>query len=138
MWKAFLCVVAAAAACAAVGCRDSRAQSGRDVIVWQKLGSWSGHGLLQTNPFENETGMLRVDWDARGSVTPGDRKLRVVLHSAVSGRSLSVPVDHQGPGSGTAFINEDPRGFFLVIESTGLDWTVAVAEGISARQTAAN
>jgi hypothetical protein len=135
MWKAVFCIVAAAM-CACVGCRDSRAHSSRDVIVWHKLGSWSGYGLLQTNPFENETGMLRVEWNARSSGAPANRRLRIDFHSAVSGRSLSVPVDHQGPGSGTAFINEDPRGFFLVIESTGLDWTVDVAEGIPARQAA--
>jgi hypothetical protein len=133
MWK--FCLLATVV-CVCVACGDSPAPPSRDVVVWQKLGSWSGHGPLQTNPFENETGMLRLDWRARSDRTPATEIFRVFLHSAVSGRSLSVPVDHQGAGSGTAFINEDPRGFYLVIESAGLDWTVDVAEGIPARQVA--
>jgi hypothetical protein len=125
----------AASGCAAYG--DSRdLQNRAEVIVWKKLGSWSGHGLLQTTPFENDTGMLKVDWQARADTTETDRHLRVILHSAVSGRSLSVPVDHRGDGRGTVFVNEDPRGFFLLIESRGLEWTVDVAEGIPARQRA--
>jgi hypothetical protein len=118
--------------CACVGGGDSRTPGG-ETIVWKKIKSWSGRGLLQTDPFENDTGMLRVDWTAREDGTQSDRTLRVILHSAVSGRSLSTPVDHHGPGAGTAFVNEDPRGFFLVIESTGLEWTVEAAEGIAVK-----
>jgi hypothetical protein len=47
----------------------------------------------------------------------------------VSGRFVTVAVDHQGAGSGIAYISEDPREFFLVVESSGVDWKVAVEEG---------
>jgi hypothetical protein len=53
--------------------------------------------------------------------------------SAVSGRRLLVAVDHRGAGGDTTYINEDPRGFHLEIESAGLDWSLDVSEGIPAR-----
>jgi hypothetical protein len=43
-----------------------------------------------------------------------------------------LAVEHRGPGRDVAYVNEDPREFFLVIESTGLEWSVEVAEGIPA------
>jgi hypothetical protein len=55
-----------------------------------------------------------------------------VLHSDVSGRPLAPVVEQHGPGSGVKYITEDPRSFFLVIESKGAEWTVDVAEGIAA------
>jgi hypothetical protein len=58
--------------------------------------------------------------------------LRVTVHSAVSGRPLVVAVDHQGAGRDTAFVNEDPREFYLVVDSAHVDWTIAVDEGIPA------
>jgi hypothetical protein len=57
---------------------------------------------------------------------------RVTVHSAVSGRPLVVAVDHHGAGRDTAYVNEDPREFYLVVESSAVDWDVAVDEGIRA------
>lgn len=137
MWSSVrLACLLAAGVCAACGAPPEPAAATRDVVVWHKLGSWSGRGLLQTEPFENDTGMLRVDWKATSDAIPADGTFRVFLHSAVSGRRLAVAVDHRGAGSDTAYISEDPRGFYLVIESAGLDWTVDVAEGIPGKQPA--
>jgi len=41
-----------------------------------------------------------------------------------------VAVEHQGAGKGVAYVAEDPRQFFLDIESSGVDWKVAVEEGV--------
>ena len=41
-----------------------------------------------------------------------------------------MAVDHNGAGNGVAYEAEDPRPFFLVIESSGVDWKVAVDEGV--------
>lgn len=108
--------------------------AGRDIIVWHTLGSWSGDGLLQTDPFESDTGVLRVNWETRSKAAPSEGTLRISVHSAVSGRHLARIVDHRGAGRDTAYLNEDPRGFYLVIESVGVDWAVEVAEGIPAKQ----
>lgn len=119
-------------------CGAAPAPPTRDVVVWRTLGAWSGRALLQTNPFESDTGMLRVTWEARNDTPSMEGRLRVILHSAVSGRYLAVVVDHRGVGRDTQYVNEDPRGFFLVIESAGADWAVEVAEGIPARQVIAH
>jgi hypothetical protein len=74
--------------------------------------------------------MLRVIWEARNEQAPDTGTLRVSLYSAVSGRYLAPVVDHRGVGRHTEYINEDPRGFYLVIESANVDWSVEVAEGI--------
>jgi hypothetical protein len=43
---------------------------------------------------------------------------------------VTVAVDHQGAGSGIAYVSEDPREFFLVVDSSGVDWNMEVQEGI--------
>jgi len=88
--------------------------------------------LLQTEPFISNTGLLRVTWEARGAASPNAGTLRVSLHSDVSGRVLAPVVDHRGAGRDVTYVNEDPRSFYLVIESVTLDWSVEVAEGIPA------
>jgi hypothetical protein len=102
----------------------------REVTVWRQLAAWSGKTLVQTESFISDTGLLRLRWatsNQRGTV-PGT--FTVTLHSAVSGRPLLDPIERRGVHSDEAVISEDPRSFFLVIESTNLDWTLSVDEGI--------
>ncbi len=82
--------------------------------------------------------MLRVAWEARNEAASNVGSLRVSVHSAVSGRLLALAVDHRGVGRDTAYVYEDPRAFYLVIESANLDWSVEVAEGIPATRGAVN
>jgi len=53
-----------------------------------------------------------------------------VVHSAVSGRPIQDAVEHKGDGRGVAYVTEDPRLYHLVIDSGGLDWSVAVEEAV--------
>jgi hypothetical protein len=85
---------------------------------------------MQTEPFLCDTGSLRISWQTRNETTPGTGIFRVTLHSDVSGRPLLVAVDARGAGRDVAYVSEDPRSFFLVVESTNLDWTVAADEGV--------
>jgi hypothetical protein len=57
---------------------------------------------------------------------------RVTVHSDVSGRSLALAVDAGGVGHDVAYVNEDPRQLFLVIESANLQWTLAADDGVAA------
>jgi pimeloyl-ACP methyl ester carboxylesterase len=124
------------AANALAGCGVSSQPAGEDVTVWRPLGAWSGRDALQTDAFIGDTGLLRVAWEARALVPPQAEAgtLLVFVHSAVSGRQLVLAVDQRGPGRSITYISEDPRSFYLVIESTNLEWTVDVAEGIPARR----
>ena len=51
--------------------------------------------------------------------------------TSAAGRSC-VAVDTRGVGRDTAYVTEDPRSFFLAVESANLDWTVAAEEGVAA------
>ena len=87
---------------------------------------------MQTEPFISNTGSLRVLWETRNEAAPGTGTFRVTVHSDVSGRPLLVAVDTRGVGHDTAYVTEDPRSFFLAVESANLDWTVAAEEGVAA------
>jgi len=115
----------------APGCREAAKPATREAIVWKPLGSWSGRALMQTEAFISDSGSLRIVWEAGSETTaPGRGSFKITLHSGVSGRSLLEAVNHEGPGRDVAYVTEDPREFFLVIDPSNLDWTVAVSEAV--------
>jgi hypothetical protein len=87
---------------------------------------------MQTEPFLSDTGSLRISWQTSNEAAAGTGTFRVTLHSDVSGRPLLVAVDARGVGRDVAYVSEDPRQFFLAVESTNVDWTVAADEGVDA------
>lgn len=100
---------------------------------WHTLGNWSGRGHIQTESFDVTTGALRLTWAARPATAPkkpgqGPDRLRVVLHSAISGRALQTVVDHAGAGAGTAFFEDEPRVSYLVVEADGVEWSLELEE----------
>ena len=119
-------------ACAAVvsGCGSQSTPAARQVIVWQTVGSWSGHGNVQSESFTSETGALRVRWQTSNEGPAHAGAFRLTAHSAISGRPLQLAVDHRGVGGGTSYIGEDPRAFDVVVESANLDWSFTVEEAV--------
>ncbi len=113
-------------------CREDRTREGTPTVVWRKLGTWSGHGSMQTDPFISDTGSLRLRWETSREAAPGTGSFRVTLHSDVSGRPLLVAVDVRGVGRDTTYVTEDPRPFFLAVESANLDWTIEADEAVAA------
>jgi hypothetical protein len=113
-------------------CGGEVAKPPSPTVVWRTLGSWSGRGPMQTEPFISNTGSLRLRWETRNEAAPGTGTFRVTVHSDVSGRPLVLAVDTRGVGHDTAFVTEDPRSFFLAVESANLDWAVAAEEGVAA------
>jgi len=43
-----------------------------------------------------------------------------------------VVVDTRGVGHNTAYVNEDPRTFYTLVESANLDWKFSIDEGVAA------
>jgi len=112
--------------------REASPAKAEPEIVWRPVGTWSGHGNRQTESFHGETGALRVKWEARSESAEGKPgTFRVMAHSAISGRVLGEVVDRQGPGSGIGYVSTEPHTFYMSIQSTGLNWTIAVEEGIT-------
>lgn len=114
------------------GCRAPQAAPPQTVVRWHQLGSWSGRGNLQTESFTSETGSLRVRWETARGAGP----FQLAIHSAISGRPLAIAVDHRGAGRDTAYVNEDPRVFYAVVESADVDWSFSVEEAFTAKTSA--
>jgi hypothetical protein len=106
----------------------------KEVVIWKNLGQWSGRGNVQTESFIGLTGALRMHWRTKNEVPKGAGTFRLMLHSAISGRVLQEPVDETGPGVGTAYAADDPRAFYISVESANLDWSVTVEEALFGRQ----
>ena len=134
MQLAVFLVVGIALVCESCGGGAPRAQTqtGTGTVVWRQLGSWSGRGSMQTEPFISDTGSLRLTWGTSHETTPGTGIFRVTVHSDVSGRSLVLAVDSRGTGHDVTYVTEDPRPFFLAVESTNVDWTVTAEEALPA------
>ncbi len=126
------CAVLIGLALLHLSCGDAAPPARTAAVVWRPLGSWSGRGSMQTDPFISDTGSLRLRWETRNEAAPGTGSFRVTVHSDVSGRPLILAVEASGVGRDTAYVIEDPRSFFLAVESANVDWTVAADEGVAA------
>jgi hypothetical protein len=129
--------MAALAAVGMGGCRaatDQPAKSAERAVAWHRLGAWSGRGNLQTESFTSETGALRIRWETTppaGNAGPAATgPFRLTAHSAISGRPLQEVVDHAGVGSGVGYVQQDPHVFYVVVDSSGVNWTFTVDEAI--------
>jgi len=92
---------------------------------------------MQTEPFISDTGSLRLRWETMNEAAPGTGFFRVTVHSDVSGRALVLAVDTRGVRRDITYVSEDPRPFFLAVESANLDWTVSADEAVAATGPAA-
>jgi hypothetical protein len=116
---------------AAAGCRSKpRPESHHSQIGWRPIGKWSGRGDTQTESFNIESTQWRIKWETKGAASPGAGSFHLVVHSAVSGRPIQDAVKQQGNGRGIAYVTEEPRLYHLVIDSAGVDWSIAVEEAV--------
>jgi hypothetical protein len=101
-------------------------------VAWRPLGTWSGHGSRQTESFTSDTGTLRVRWET--TAASGEHgSFRLTAHSAISGRPLQQVVDvvdAGSSGSGTGYVQQDPHVFYVVVESSAVDWKFTVEEAV--------
>ena len=126
--------VAAALLASACGAPPARPVP-KEVVIWKNLGAWSGRGNAQTESFLGLTGALRMHWQTKNETPGGTGTFRLILQSAVSGRALQETVDEKGLGEGTAYVAEDPRVFYMSVESANLDWSFTVEEALFGSET---
>ena len=93
----------------------------------RQLGAWTGKGST-TLGFVSESGSFRITWKAqnRNNARPG--AFQLTLRSGISGRPMKVIADHQGAGGGSVEFGDDPRMYECLVESRGMDWSIAVQE----------
>ena len=136
MRRVMLVGIVAALASSSCGPRANQAPPPAErSVAWRRLGSWSGRGSLQTESFTSDSGTLRVRWDVTSAAASGAAPatagvFRLEAHSAISGRLLQEVVDHAGAGGGVDYVQQDPHVFYLVVESTQLNWQFTVEEAI--------
>lgn len=129
-------VMLMAALLATAACRsrsEPKVESKPVAVGWRPVETFSGRGSTQTQSFEIGSGVWRIKWETKNEMPPGAGTFQVTVNSAVSGRPLELAVDHKGVGHDIAYVNEDPRLFHLVIESSNVDWSVAIEEAVAAR-----
>lgn len=122
---------AAAALLATLGCTpggDERQPS--PATVWRPVASWSGRETTTLETFPISAGRLRLHWSTFNESPPGSGRFKLRLHSADSGRVLEEPVDARGVGGGTIDVYDEHLRFYLSVESTNVDWSVRVEEGV--------
>lgn len=97
---------------------------------WHELGTWEGSGDRQTESFDVASGTLKLAWETSNERSPGAGRLRVHLHSSISGRPLQTIVDTTGAVVDSAYVADEPRVSYLVIESDGIDWRLRLEEAV--------
>ena len=114
----------------ASSCRRPTETRPEPEVVWRRLGSWSGTGNTQTESFLFESGALRVRWETLNERIGHVGKFRLILQSAVSGRQLAVAADQRGVGKCESLVSEPPHQAYVLIESSDVDWSFTVDEGV--------
>jgi hypothetical protein len=100
------------------------------MIGWRPVTTFSGHGDVQTDSFNIESGQWRIKWKTAKEQPPGQGAFKVIVESAISGRTLMVAVDRRGVGHDVAVVTEDPRLYQLVVESQAVDWSMSIEESV--------
>jgi hypothetical protein len=118
---------------AATACgRPPATSTSQNTILWSKLGEWSGHGSLQSESFIGTTGYLRITWETTHESKPGTGRFKLVVGSSISGRALAVVAEASGVGHDVSYLNEDPRTFYALVDSSDVDWKFTIDEGYPA------
>lgn len=102
----------------------------QQVVEWRTMGSWSGHGNIQTESFLIDSGALRIRWETLNEQSGHAGKFRLILQSAVSGRQLAVAAEQGGIGKGESYVSEGSRQAYVLVESSDIDWSFTVDEGV--------
>jgi len=113
-------------------CTQPPPKSAEQTVIWDHAGSWSGRGNLETNSFPSSSGYLRFTWETSNETKTGEGRFKLILGSSISGRLIQVVVDSQGATRDVSYVSEEPRTFYLKVESANEDWKVTVDEGFSA------
>ncbi len=120
-----------AVALLSAACRSASTAAPKTLAVgWRPAGFWSGQGNTQTGSFDIESGQFRIRWETSHETPQGAGTFRITVRSGVSGRPLMVAVEQRGPGHDTAYVTDDPRPYYLEIESRNVDWSVRVDEAV--------
>ena len=113
-------------------CSQPPPKPAEQTIIWERAGSWSGRGDVETNSFPSSSGYLRFTWETSNETKPGEGRFKLILGSSISGRAIMTVVESKGAKRDVAYVSEEARTFYIKVESANEDWKVTVDEGFSA------
>jgi hypothetical protein len=113
-------------------CSQPPPKPAQQTVIWQHAGFWSGRGDSETEAFPASSGYLRFTWETSNETKPGEGGFKLILGSSISGRPLQVVVDSKGASHDVAHVSEDPRTFYIKVESANENWKFTVDEGFPA------
>lgn len=117
----------------AAGCGSGLDQPPVPETIWKPVATWSGRGNQQLETFDMPRVTWRVRWEARGGSPDSPGSLRVLVHSANSGRLVAEAADIKDirtPDLDVSYVTDMPHRYYLVVTSSGVDWTLTVEEPI--------
>ena len=114
-----------------LSCSQPPPKPAEQTVIWERAGTWSGRGDVETNSFPSSSGYLRFTWETSNETRPGEGRFKLILGSSISGRAIQAVVDSKGAGHDVAYISEEARTFYLKVESANEDWKVVVDEGFA-------
>ena len=129
--RTILASVLLLAAGAAASCGSAPQAASKTQIGWRPIDSWSGRGDTQTESFNIESTQWRIKWETKGAASPGVGASTWWCTARSAGALIAEAVEHQGDGHGIAYVTEDPRLYHLVIDSSGVDWSIEVEEAVA-------
>jgi hypothetical protein len=101
------------------------------VHAWRTVGTWQGSGNALMGNINSETGQFRITWDSRpAAAAPGT--FRLIVRSAISGRTLDEIVAGAGGSRGTTEFTDTPRVYDFQVDASDVQWTVTVEEAYAA------
>ena len=113
-------------------CSQPPARPAQQTMIWERAGSWSGRGDIESNSFPSSSGYLRFTWETSNETKPGEGRFKLLLGSSISGRIIQAVVDSRGASRDVAYVSEEARTFYLKVESANEDWKLTVDEGFAA------
>jgi outer membrane biogenesis lipoprotein LolB len=113
-------------------CSQPPSKPAQQTVIWQRAGFWSARGDLESESFPASSGYLRFTWETSNETKPGEGRFKLILGSSISGRPIQVVVDSKGASHDVAYVSEDPRTFYIKVESANENWKVTVDEGFPA------
>ena len=113
-------------------CSQPPSKPPQPTMIWERAGSWSGRGDVETNSFPSSTGYLRFTWETSNETKPGEGRFKLILGSSISGRQIMVVAESKGVSRDVAHVSEEARTFYIKVESANVDWKVTVDEGFAA------
>ena len=118
---------------AAAGCGGPpTAAAPQYVRAWRTVGTWEGRGNALMGNINSETGQFRITWQSRPEASAAPGAFKLLVRSAVSGRTLDVVTDGSGDSRGTTEFTDTPRVYDFQVDASGAQWTVTVEEAYAA------